>query len=428
MVNLQIPNFNIKDYELPKVRCVQQAIPLPLIENIESKIREELKKIGINENIKMGEKIAITASSRGIPNQALILKTIATYFKELKTEPFIIPAMGSHGGATAEGQLSLLRDYGITEKKVGCPLKSSMEVVKIGETNTGIPVYLDKYAALADKIFIFNRIRSHSKFIGEVESGLSKMCLMGLGKHEGTKLYHQFIEQQSWPEVVDAIRNVVFNKAKIIGGLAIIQNINNQIAELHALRPEEFSTKEPILLQRYKELTEKMPFQYIDLLIVDEMGKNIFGTGMDTNITGRKSVSKIRIKWLFVRDLTEETHGNAQGIGLADFTTKRVIEKIDLSKTYLNALTAYRTDSPKLPIILSTDKDVFNIISFLLGPDEMSSLQMVWIQNTSKLLKMLVSEALFEQVQSNELLRFCGEAESIKFDSEGFLITSKKYW
>jgi hypothetical protein len=412
----------------PKIRCIQQNIATPSIKNIKASLKKKLDNYGLKSFIDAGDSVALTASSRGINNQALILKILIKYLKNLDAKPFVIPAMGSHGGATAAGQLRILKEYNITEKTLGCPIKASMEVVKLGDSDLGFAVYLDKQAALADKIIVINKIKTHSKFVGKIESGLCKMCLMGLGKHKGAKLYHQLIEHYSWPKILESIIKVVIKKAPIICGIGLVQNSQNQIAEIHILHPDEFFPKEPGLLERYKTLMGKIPFKDIDLLIVDEMGKNIFGTGMDTTITGRKPSSPMNVQWLFVRDLTEETHGNAQGIGLADFTTKRLVDKINFSETYMNALTAYRTDSPKIPIYLSNDYQILKKISNLANMEDPLQFRLIWIKNTLDLSRMFASEYFFKQVESQENLTFIGMPESLEFDSDGFLTNSKKYW
>jgi len=412
----------------PLIRCVHQIIKTPSIVDLEGELRGKLIEYGLKNAVKPNDTVAITAGSRGINHLNTILKTLVDYLKELKASPFIVPAMGSHGGGTVEGQLQILTDYGITEENMGCPIKASMEVVEIGESEFGTPVYLDKHASLADKIIVVNKIKSHSKFLGDVESGLSKMSLIGLGKHKGAKLYHRLIDRYSWPRVSKSLLKVVLKNAPIICGIGIVQNINNEPAQLHVLHPDEFFTKEPELLRNYKELTEHLPFKEIDLLIVDEMGKNLFGTGMDTNITGRKDGSSMLVRWLFVRDLTEASHGNAQGIGLADFTTKKLVDKIDYNKMYTNALTALRTDSPKIPVYLQNDREVLSTISDMVGKEDISTLRIVWIKNTLELSKILVSEYFFDQIESRDNLNFIGDKEQIKFDADGFLVNSKKYW
>ncbi len=412
----------------PLIRCVHQIITTPSIVDLEGELRGKLIEYGLKNVVKPNDTVAITAGSRGINHLNTILKTLVDYLKELKASPFIVPAMGSHGGGTAEGQLQILTDYGITEEEMGCPIKASMDVLEIGESEFGYPVYLDRHASLADKIIVVNKIKSHSKFTGEVESGLSKMSLLGLGKHKGAKLYHRLIDRYGWPRVRKSLLKVVLKNAPIICGLGIVQNINNEPAQLHILGSDEFFTKEPELLRNYKELTGHLPFKKIDLLIVDEMGKNIFGTGMDTNITGRKDGSSMQVRWLFVRDLTEASHGNAQGIGLADFTTKKLVDKIDYNKMYTNALTALRTDSPKIPVFLQNDREVLNTIFNMVGREDVSTLRIVWIKNTLELSKILVSEYFFDQIKSRDNLSFIGEEEQIEFDTDGFLVNSKKFW
>jgi hypothetical protein len=410
------------------MRFVTQAIRFPEVENLESLITNKLKDFGLNKRVSNGERIALTASSRGIKSQALILRLLVDYLKTLGTKPYIIPAMGSHGGATAKGQMEILKEYGITTQSMGCPIRATMEVVKLGVTEFGTPLVVNKHVLDADKIFIINKINTHSKFVGPVESGLSKMCLIGLGSHQGAKLYHRLIEKYSWTTIIQSLSNLIIEKLPIMAGLAIIQNAYNKVSEIHFLKPEEFVEKEPELLKRCKEIKPKIPFNELDLLIIDEMGKNIFGTGMDTQITGKKRNSEMNVQWVFVRDLTEETHGNAQGIGLADFTTKRLVDKIDFSQTYENALTAYRTDSPKIPIFLPTDKDILNKIFDVSGIKNPSEFRIVWIKNTLELGKMLVSEAFFDEIESKINLNSVEGVEDIQFDKQGYLTNSKKYW
>ncbi|MHA2183689.1 MAG: nickel pincer cofactor-dependent isomerase, group 22 [Promethearchaeota archaeon] len=411
----------------PLIRCVQQDVESPSIE-IESVLKSNLDVFGLKDKVNQGDSVAITAGSRGITNIGTILKTLVNYLKDLKAKPFIIPAMGSHGGGTAEGQLQILKDYGITEQKMGCPVKATMDVAEIGKSEFATPLFLDKYASLADKIIVVNKIKSHSKVKGDVESGLSKMCLIGLGKHKGAKSYHRLIDRYGWSRVISSLLGDILKNAPIICGIGIIQNVNNEPAQIHILHPEEFPTKEPELLLNYKELCGQIPFKDLDLLIVDEMGKNIFGTGMDTNITGRKQGVDMHVQLLFVRNLTKESHGNAQGIGLADFTTKRLVDKIDFKKTYTNSLTAFRTDTPKIPLFLENDKKVMETIFDFMDVKDVSTFRIVWIKNTLKLTKIIVSEYFFNQIKEQDNLSFIGDKEPMEFDQDGYLINSKKYW
>ena len=420
--------MNEKENNFPLIRCVHQSVRNPSIEDIEDTLRAKLVEFDLKSLIKPQDTVAITAGSRGINKLSTMLKTLVECLKELKASPFIIPAMGSHGGGSAEGQIQILTDYGVTEENVGCPIKASMEVVELGKSEFGTLVYLDKFASTADKIIVVNKINTHSDFVGEVESGLSKMCLIGLGKHKGAITYHQTIEKYGWPRVSKSILKIVLEKAPIVCGIAVVQNIDNQLSQLHILRPDEFFTKEPILLKNYKENTEHLPFRELDLLVVDWMGKNIFGSGMDTNIIGRKEGSPMKVRWVFVRDLTEESHGNSIGVGLADFTTKKLVDKIDYHKMYTNAFAARHTNSCKLPVFLENDKAVMNAIFSMLTEEEGSTFRMIWIKNTLELEKILVSEYLFDQIEARDNLEFVGDAESIGFDKDGFLTNSNKYW
>jgi len=236
-------NNNLKksgrEISFPLIRCIHQDIKTPRLTDLESRLRKKLDEFGLKNIVNPNDTVALTAGSRGISNLNIVLKTIIDYLKALKTSPFIIPAMGSHGGGTVEGQLQILKDYGITEANMGCPIKASMDVVEIGESEFGSPVYLDKYAASADKIIVVNKIKSHSKMLGDVESGLSKMCLIGLGKHRGAKLYHRLIDRYSWPRVIKSLLKVILKNTPIICGIAIIQNINNETAQQHVVHPEE---------------------------------------------------------------------------------------------------------------------------------------------------------------------------------------------
>ena len=418
----------MKELLFPKIRCVEQKFETSHIENIPDVVIAQLSQCELKDKIKAMSKVAITGSSRGIPHQALILKTIVDYVKKLGADPFIFPAMGSHGGGTARGQLRILNEYGITEKSMKCPIKASMDVNIIGTSEFGTPIYLDRYASKADHIILVNSIKCHSKFVGKVESGLSKMTLIGLGKHEGAKLYHRLINQKSFTSVIESIRDQILGKIPVVCGVGIIQNAYHELADIVALSPEDFALKEPQLFSKAKKAMAQLPFNKCDLLIVDEMGKEIFGTGMNSMITGRKENSPNEISWLFVRDLTEQTHGNAQGIGLADFTTKRLVNKIDFEQTYTNALTAFRTDSPKLPVFLDSDREVLKAIEKLKGKNQMKDLKLIWIKNTLKLGKLLISEPFFDKVEENRCLKFSSTAESLNFDSNGFLLNSQKYW
>jgi hypothetical protein len=343
--------------------------------------------------------------------------------KGLGARPFIFPAMGSHGGGTAEGQLKVLANYGITEKAMGCELRATMDVVEIGKTGMGTPVFMDRFAAEADHIAVVNRVKPHTKLIGPVESGLLKMCLIGIGKREGARVYHRAIDRYSWIEIVNSVSDALFKNSSIAYGLAILQNAYEEIGDIVAVKPEEFKVCEPKLLERAAEMMGKIPFQDIDLLIVDEMGKEISGTGMDTNITGRKEGSPMKVVRVFVRDLTKKTRGNAQGIGLADFTTRRLVNGIDYHALYVNSQTAYRTDSCKIPMTFETDREAITTAMEMAGIDTPEEYKVVWIKNTLELEMILVSEAYKERFSGHSSFTAVQGPMEIQFDIKGNLIS-----
>ncbi|MBI2559559.1 MAG: DUF2088 domain-containing protein [Planctomycetes bacterium] len=317
---------------------VRQTFETTFISDIPSKIHEELIKLNLASKVKPGQTVAITVGSRGIDRINIIIKAVVDELKALKAQPFIVPAMGGHGGGTAEGQLAILTKYGITEKEMGVPVKSSMDVVELGKSKLDIPVYFDKYACTADHVVVINRIKPHTRFIGKIESGLMKMLIVGLGKREGATTCHRAIARYSFDEIVRSIAPVILTKVHVLFGLAIIENACGQTADLVACKPEEFLHVEPKLKEKAAKMMARLPFNDIDLLIIDEMGKDISGTGMDTNIIGRSGSSDIKVVRIYVRDLTEKSGGNACGIGLADFTTRRLVSKVDFQETYLKGL------------------------------------------------------------------------------------------
>ncbi len=401
---------------------LKQEFEGPEVKDIPARVREELGKLDLDRKIRPGDTVAITAGSRGIRHIDIITKSVVNEMKKLEALPFIIPAMGSHGGGTAEGQMKVLAGYGITEESMGCEIRSSMETVVIGTSRLGTKVYLDRYASEADHIAVVNRVKPHTKLIGEVESGLMKMCIIGLGKRDGARTYHREIDRHSWMEVLESVADTVIEKSPIAFGLAVLQNAREEIGKLVALKPDEFYSAEKDLLKEAGGMMARLPFDDVDLLIVDEMGKDISGTGMDTNITGRKEGSAMKVVRVFVRDLTEHTGGNAQGIGLADFTTKRLVDRIDYDALYVNALTAYRTDSCKIPMYFETDRQVLATALDMAGAERPEEYKVAWIKNTLEIEKIAVSEAYLDRARGSDSLNIKG-AYKPEFDDYGNLVS-----
>jgi hypothetical protein len=388
----------------PNMYRIRQTFDRTSVGDIREAIRAELIKLPLRETVRPGDRVAITAGSRGISNIALILKTIVEYLNLLGAKPFLFPAMGSHGGATAEGQVALLKHYQITEDVIKSPILSSMEVMEIGKIEGGVPVYIDKNALQADHIIVVNRIKPHTKFKGPIESGLMKMIAIGMGKQKGADLYHKAAIEHTFPKIIVDAARVVLKKAPILSGLGIVENGYDETAKVAGLIPEEIEAKEKNLLSLAKRMMPKLPFDDIDLLIVDEMGKDISGVGMDPNITGRNRdiigtfSHPTRVKRLFVRDLTASSNGNAIGIGLADLTTKRLVEKINYLATHINCITAISLEKGAIPIYFETDQEAISVALNSLGLIQPERCRVVRIKNTLQLDEVEVSEAYKDEL------------------------------
>lgn len=406
----------------PKIALVKQRFKAPVIEDIPDEIKRQLSRLQLSFRLKKGDSVAITAGSRGIANISLITKTVVDELKDLGTMPFIVPAMGSHGGGTADGQKDVLKRYGITEETMGVPVKSSMDVVEIGRSEYGIPVYLDKNASQADHIAVINRIKVHTRFIGAIESGIVKMLLIGLGKREGATMYHRAINQYSFDQIIKSAAPIILSKVKILFGLAILENAYEQVARIEALKPDEILEVEPELQKESVDLLAKLPFSLPDLLIIDEMGKDISGTGMDTNVIGKKTQPSVGAARIFIRDLTPKSHGNACGIGLADFTTQSLVDKIDYNATYINCITGQRPEGAKIPMTFKTDKEAIEAALATSGLINPENAKIMWIKNTLELEDVIVSDGFKKDIETREDIEQLSPFKEMEFDHSGNLV------
>ena len=320
-------------------------------------------------------------------------------------------------------RIELLRRYGISEDSLDCPVSSSMEVVSLGMTELGIPVLIDKIASEADHIVIVNRVKPHTRFTAPIESGLVKMCLIGLGKAEGARIYHRAIDRFGWRDVYGQSFRVLSETTHLLFGLALVENAHKNIGAVSALRPDRFLVEEPVLLSKARGMLAGIPITDIDLLIVDEMGKDISGTGMDTNVTGRKEGHSSIARRIFVRDLSAKAGGNSLGIGLADFTTRRLVDKIDHHALYLNARTAYRTDACKIPMTFESDMEAVEAAVCMSGIDDPAQFRIVWIRNTLELDTFHVSEACLHDIKKNRSLAIESGPFDISIDSFNNLVS-----
>ena len=414
--------------ELPKMALVEQQFDPQRIENIPEAVAQEMAQLNLGEKVKPGDSVAITAGSRGVANIDTITKTIVAEFKKLGAEPFVFPAMGSHGGATAEGQIKVLASLGITEETMGCPIKSDMEPAFLGEADLGYPVNVDRNAAAADHIVVVNRVKAHTKFEGPVESGIMKMMAIGMGKQKGASYYHKAAVRLTFQKIVETVGLEVMKRCPILFGLGTVENAFHDTCVLRAFKPEDILEGEKALLVTAKERMAQLPFDEIDILIVDQIGKDISGTGMDTNVTGRNFdllgdfTSRPRVKRVFVRDLTDKTEGNATGIGLAEFTTTRLVEKMDKHKTWMNVITGISPEKGAIPIHFDTDREVLQACFDTIGDTPPADAMVVHIKDTLAVHHIFVSQAYADQIAADDQLKLLSEWKEMALDSEGNMV------
>lgn len=408
----------------------RQVFNHPSVEDVAGEIRTQLKVTKLDEKIKPGQRIAVTAGSRGVANIVTILRTVVEELRAVGAEPFIVPAMGSHGGSTPEGQLELLSGMGVTEESIGAPFVSSMEIEKVGELDDGVEIFISRTALEADGIFPVSRIKPHTDFKGEIESGILKMLAIGLGNQKGAEMIH-WHRYDGYHRILPEAGKLIIEKTNVVLGLAVLENAYHQTASIHVLEPGAFYQSEKQLLEKAKELLPRLPFNDVDVLVVDEIGKNISGVGMDTNVTGRfwmegESDPKApRIKKIAVLDLTPETHGNAIGLGLADLTTKRVFEKIDHHQTYVNCLTQGSGETGKIPPYLPNDRDAIATAIRISRPVDPKDARVIRIRNTQDMETIYISEALIkefhEKPEMAKSLQIIEEPSELQFDVLGYL-------
>lgn len=409
---------------------IKQNFVVKSIDDIAGKIAEEVIHVQIDEKIKANMEIAITVGSRGIANIPLIVKSVADEVKQRGAIPFIIPAMGSHGGATAEGQVEILESLGVTKESTGCEIRSSMEVVDLGKTEEGIPVYIDKHAYKADGIIIMGRVKPHTDFSSDIESGLLKMASIGMGKHKQALTLHSH-GIKGIRDMMPAVGNVVLEKSKVLFGIAIVENAHEETAIIEAIETANVEQRERKLIKAAYGLMPSLPVKELDILIVDEIGKDYSGTGLDTNIIGRLRVLGVdepeipKINYLIASDLSEASHGNALGIGLADITTKRLFEKIDIKAMNENVITSTFLDRAKIPIVLDNDIEALKTAlraSWGMNPKEAKILR---IPNTLHIGELYVSEVLFQELKNERNIEVLEELQEMTFDQDGYFLPLK---
>ena len=411
----------LKDISIPKMGTVKQIFEDNSIKDIPAAIKQEFSKPEIASTINPGHSYAITVGSRGVANIPLITREIVKNVKERGGEPFIVPSMGSHGGATGPGQKEYLEGLGVTEEYIGAPIRSSMETVKIAETDDGKEVRIDAIAAKSDGIIVAGRIKPHTAFRGDFESGLYKMMTIGLGKQKGAELCHD----EGFGEMAKNVKNIgriILDNAPVVFGLAIVEDSFDETAIIEAIPADKIPTREPELLLKAKALMPRILIDKIDILIVDQIGKNFSGDGMDPNITASYCTPYAHggpeVERYIVLDLSDEAHGNAIGAGMSDFGTKRLFDKMDFDAAYPNALTCTVTKGARVPVILKNDKTAIQAAIFAgVGMDKEAP-RIVRIANSSHIEKIMVSEVLKEEVEAHPDMELLSEFEDFKFDAE----------
>ena len=415
----------LRDVSLPKVVQVSQRFLSHEVQDIAGTLRTEIRKPAIAERIKPGMRIAIAVGSRGMASLPLLVRTVAEELKKLGTHPFIVPAMGSHGGANAQGQEELLASLGVTEDSIGCPIKSSMEVVKVGATSQGLPVFIDKNAFEADGIVIINRIKVHTAFSGPNESGMAKMITIGLGKQKGASVCHAQGFKKMASTIVE-IAQISMKNAPFLFGIGTIENAYEKVSKIAVVPPEQIVETDQKLLKEMKLGMPKILLQPIDVLIVDHLGKEFSGGGMDPYITGRAptpyvSVPGTQVSRLVVLDVTDSSHGNANGIGMADITTRRLVNKIDFEAMYTNILTSTVTPSGRIPLIIESDRLAIQAAVKTCNANDLHQLRLVRIPNTLNIDKICISEAMLPEAQNHENISVDNELSELVFDENGNL-------
>ncbi len=410
--------------KIPRMVRVRQTFERPVVEDVEAELVNQLERKEASSLIKPGQRVAIGVGSRGITDLPLMVKVLVREIKKAGGEPFIIPAMGSHGGANAKGQKDLLIRMGIKEEYVDAPIHATMETVEIGASHNGLPVHLDKYAYEADAIVVINRIKPHVGFRGPYESGLMKMIAIGLGKQKGAAICHE-LGFGKMAENIPAMAKVTLEKANLVFAVGVLENSYHEVCRIEVLKNKEIPVAEPALQEEAKRLAPRFHLDEFEVLVIDEIGKNISGTGFDNNAVGRFHTPYAsggpKIAKIACLDLTAETNGNANGLGILDFTTRRAFEKFNMEMTYPNALTSTVPMSVKIPMVLKSDQQAIQAAVKTCNILDKEKVRMIRVKNTLSLGEIEVSESLIEEVEKNMHMEILSEPYELKFDENGNL-------
>jgi hypothetical protein len=425
-------NGRVGEHSLPRIARVQRTYRQPEVDDVAATTVQSIRGSRLRERVATGGRIAITIGSRGIAGIPAIAKAAVDAVRSLGFEPFVVAAMGSHGGGTAEGQRALLADLGVTEASVGCPIRAEMETVVVGTNSFGLPIHVDRNAHEADGIVLLNRIKPHTSFTGRFESGLLKMLTIGLGKRQGAAQVHK-LGLPGLRAMLPEVGALLLEKTRVVLGVAIIENAREQTARIVAVEPEDLLEVEPRLLDESRELMARLPFDQIDVLVVGELGKNYSGTGMDPNVIGRQRVETMPdlprpiITRLAVLDVSEEARGNAVGIGLADLTTERLVRQIDPTPMQVNSMTSNFLTRARVPLSLPTDRDVIAACLETCWRTVSAQARMVLIPNTLELTTLWVTRPFAAEVEADPELKFETDFLPIPLDGQGGLLQEQLF-
>jgi lactate racemase-like protein len=414
----------LRDVPLPRIVPVRQRFSAPELRDVAAAVREELARPGVGDAVRPGMRIAVGVGSRGVARIADITAAVVAELEARGAAPFVVPAMGSHGGATAAGQRDVLARLGVTEQSAGCEIRSSMEVVEVGRLPNGLPVVVDRHAHEADGIVVVNRVKPHTSFRGPSESGLVKMIAVGLGKQKGADSCHA-LGFAHMAEHIVAMAEVALARSRILFGVAVVENPEDRPMKLAAVPAREIVARDRELLALAWANMPRIPFDPMDVLVVDRIGKEFSGTGMDPNLIGRYTTTYAsggpRIEKVVVLDVTDATHGNGLGIGLADFTTRRLVDRLDLDAMYANALTSTVVVPVRIPATLATEQEAIQAAVKTCGARDQARARLVRVRNTLHLGELWISEALLEEARANPALTVRGEPQAMRFDEAGRL-------
>jgi hypothetical protein len=414
----------LRDVALPRIARVRQRFSAPELRDVGAAVKGELARPGVGDAVRRGTSVAVAVGSRGVARIADLTAAVVAELKARGAIPFVVPAMGSHGGATAAGQVDVLARLGVTEESVGCEIRSSMDVVEIGRLANGLPVFVDRIAHEADGIVVVNRVKPHTSFRGPSESGLVKMVAIGLGKQKGADACHA-LGFAHMAEHIVAMAEVALARERILFGVAVVESPEDRPLRIAAVPAREIVARDRELLQLAWANMPRIPFDPMDVLVVDRIGKEFSGTGMDPNLIGRYTTPYAsggpRIEKIAVLDVTDATHGNGLGIGLADFTTRRLVDRLDLDAMYANALTSTVVVPVRIPATLATEKEAIQAAVKTCGAKDRARARLVRVRNTLHLGALWISEALLDEARSSPALDVLGEPQPMRFDEAGRL-------